>query len=328
MPAANHTANHAATHAARHGIRMPERGRLLRARGGAPARLPTPEIHFGVALWPYDLLLRFAWDLPENEHVWPDDWFDDVFESAAVRLRFTAPKLMLAIAALQPPLEALKDAALADELTHEQVEQVPLQIDLALGYLAQMLDDLAAVIPHCYGVEGRALSEARSGIAALAASPVADLDPELAALLAPDGGLEPAAAAFARPHPLVGGGSGSPPAHSRDIYAIVNAPGFDSALPKAAARALRESAAATIEAADRIDAGLPLLCGWLDALLEHLIGAVCARAEDGEDLRERWSEANWSRLQVLSFADTSAALALTRALPAIAEGPILPGTED
>ena len=304
--------------AARHGIRMPERGRLLRARGGAPARLPTPEIHFGIALWPYDLLLRFAWDLPENEHVWPDDWFDDVFEAAAVRLRHTAPKLLHAIAAMQPPLEALKDAALSDELTREQVEQTPLQIDLALAYLGQMLDDLAVVIPHCYGAEGRAFAESRSSLAALVYAPLEQLDPALPALLAPDGKLPEAVAAFVEP----------PAAHSRDLYAIVNAPGFDEALPKAAARALRESAAATIAAADQIDAQLPALCGWLDALLEHLIDTVCQRAEDGEDLRERWAELNWSRLQPLSFADTSSALALTRALPAIAEGPILPGTED
>ena len=304
--------------AARHGIRMPERGRLLRARGGAPARLPTPEIHFGIALWPYDLLLRFAWDLPENEHVWPDDWFDDVFEAAAVRLRHTAPKLLHAIAAMQPPLEALKDAALSDELTREQVEQTPLQIDLALAYLGQMLDDLAVVIPHCYGAEGRAFAESRSSLAALVRAPLEQLDPALPAPLAPDGTLPPAVAAFVEP----------PAPHSRDLYAIVNAPGFDEALPKAAARALRESAAATIAAADQIDAQLPALCGWLDALLEHLIDAVCQRAEDGHDLRERWAELNWSRLQPLSFADTSSALALTRALPAIAEGPILPGTED
>lgn len=304
--------------AARHGIRMPERGRLLRARGGAPARLPTPEIHFGIALWPYDLLLRFAWDLPENEHVWPDDWFDDVFEAAAVRLRHTAPKLLHAIAAIQPPLEALKDAALSDELTREQVEQTPLQIDLALAYLGQMLDDLAVVAPHCYGAEGRAFAESRSSLTALVRAPLEQLDPALPALLAPDGELPEAVAAFAQP----------PTPHSRDLYAIVNAPGFDEALPKAAARALRESAAATIAAADQIDAQLPALCGWLDALLEHLINAVCQRAEDGEDLRERWAELNWSRLQPLSFADTSSALALTRALPAIAEGPILPGTED
>ena len=304
--------------AARHGIRMPERGRLLRARGGAPARLPTPEIHFGIALWPYDLLLRFAWDLPENEHVWPDDWFDDVFEAAAVRLRHTAPKLLHAIAAMQPPLEALKDAALSDELTREQVEQTPLQIDLALAYLGHTLDDLAVVIPHCYGAEGRAFAGSRSSLAALVYAPLERLDPALPALLAPDGTLPPAVAAFVEP----------PAPHSRDLYAIVNTPGFDEALPKAAARALRESAAATIAAADQIDAQLPALCGWLDALLEHLIDAVCQRAEDGQELRERWAELNWSRLQPLSFADTSSALALTRALPAIAEGPILPGTED
>ena len=304
--------------AARHGIRMPERGRLLHARGSAPARLPTPEIHFGVALWPYDLLLRFAWDLPEHEHVWPDDWFDDVFEAAAVRLRQTAPKLLHALSAIQPPLEALKDAALADELTREAVERVPLQVDLAFMYVGHMLDDLAAVIPHCYGAEGRALAEARSSLPALAAAPLAELDAALPALLTPGGELPPAVRAFSAP----------PPTHSRDIYAIVNAPGFDAALPKAAARALRESAAATIAAADRIDAQLPALCRWLDALLEHLLDAVCRRADDGEDLRERWSELNWSRLQPLSFADTSSALALTRALPAIADGPFLPGTEE
>lgn len=313
--------------AARHGIRMPERGRLLRARGGAPARLPTPEIHFGLALWPYDLLLRFAWDLPENEHVWPDDWFDDVFESAAVRLRHTAPKLLHAITALQPPLEALKDAALADELTREPVERIPLQIDLVLAYLGQMLDDLAAVIPHCYGADGRALADARTGLPALTNAPLADLDPALPALLAPDGTLPPAVAAFSRPHPALDHAAGPPAPHSRDLYAIVNAPGFDEALPKAAARALRDSAAAAIAAADRIDAQLPALCQWLDALLEHLIETVCQRAEDGHDLRQRWADINWSRLQPLSFADTSAALALTRALPAIAEGPDLPDAE-
>ena len=107
---------------ARHGIRMPERGQIARARRGPGSRLPRPQIHFGVALWPYDLLLRFAWDLPENEARVANDWFDDVFESAAVRLRHTAPKLIHAIMAMQPPLETLKYAALEGELTREQVE--------------------------------------------------------------------------------------------------------------------------------------------------------------------------------------------------------------
>ena len=34
-------------------------------------------VHFGMALWPYDLLLRFGYDLPENEHTWDGKWFDD-----------------------------------------------------------------------------------------------------------------------------------------------------------------------------------------------------------------------------------------------------------
>ena len=314
--------------APRHGIRMPERGRLLRARGGAPARLPTPEIHFGLALWPYDLLLRFAWDLPENEHVWPNDWFDDIFQAAALRLRHTAPKLIHALSALQPPLETLKDAALADELTREQVERIPLHIDLVLAYLGQMLDDLAAVIPHCYGADGRALADARASLPALAHAPLDQLDPALPPLLTPNGALPPAVAAFARHYPALAHAAGPPIPHTPDLYAIVNAPGFDDALPKTAARALRDSTAAAIAAADRIDAQLPPLCQWLDALLEHLIETVCQRAEDGHDLRRRWAETNWSRLQPLSFADTNSALALTRALPAIAEGPYLPGTEN
>ena len=317
-----------APHHARHGIRMPERGRLLRARGGAPARLPTPEIHFGLAIWPYDLLLRFAWDLPENEHVWPNDWFDDVFESAALRLRHTAPKLIHAVSALQPPLETLKDAALADELTREQVERIPLHIDLVLAYLGQMLDDLAAVIPHCYGSDGRALADARASLPALVNARLDQLDLALPPLLTPNGALPAAVAAFARPHPALAHAAGPPTPHTPDLYAIVNAPGFDDALPKTAARALRDSAATAIAAADRIDAQLPPLCQWLDALLEHLIETVCQRAEDGHDLRRRWAETNWSRLQPLSFADTNSALALTRALPAIAEGPYLPGTEN
>ena len=303
---------------ARHGIRMPERGQIARARRGPGSQLPRPQIHFGVALWPYDLLLRFAWDLPENEHVWPNDWFDDVFESAAVRLRHTAPKLIHAIMAMQPPLETLKYAALEGELSREQVERTPLQIDLILLYVGRILDDVAAVVPHCYGDDGRLLTAGRAGLSALARSPLGELDARLAALIAPGGELPEAVAMFVDP----------PLTHSRDIYAIVNAPGFETALPKAAARALRESAAVTIDAADQIDRQLPGLCAWLDALLEHLIGVVCERAEEGDDLRERWAETNWSALQPLSFLDTQAALALTRALPAIAEGPFLAGSED
>ena len=312
--------------AVRHGIRMPQRGELFDARRGPASRLPAPSIHFGIALWPYDLLLRFAWDLPEHEHVWPNDWFDDVFERAAIRLRHNAPKLIHALAAMQPPLEALKDAALADELTREHVERTPLHVDLVLAYLAQILDDVATVIPHCYGADGRQLGDARAGISALARAPIADIDPTLAELLAPHGALPEAVATFARAP--IETDREPPRSHTPDIYAIVNAPGFETALPKAAARALRESAAATVAAADQIDAQMPALCAWFDALLEHLLGVVCERTDEGEDLRQRWADPNWSTLQPMTFKDTQAALALTRALPAIAEGPFLVGSED
>ena len=304
----------------RHGIAMPQRGALVAAaagrQGGTLAALPGPELRFGFALWPYDLLLRFAWDLPEHEHVWPDDWFDDVFEHAARDLRSLGPKLIHALAAMITPLDTLKNAALEAELTREQVESAPLQVDLVLSYLSRLLDHVASVVPHCYGQDGRALAEGRGNLRRLAALPLGEVDPLLARLIAPDGQLPPVVDRFASPHAEV-------QSHSPDLYAMVNAPGFDTALPKAAARALRESADVSIAAADQIDAGLPALCAWLDTLLAHLIAMVCARAEDGDDLRERWAEPNWTVLQRMSFADTDAALALIRALPTIADGPDL-----
>ncbi len=319
--------------AARHGIGMPPRGALVAAgRARSVSRLPSPEIRFGIAQWPYDLLLRFAYDLPEHEHVWPNDWFDDGFEQAAIELRQLGPKLVAALAAMQPPLEELKNAAMGvedAELTREQVTSVPLHIDLVLDYLARMLDCAATVIPHCYGQEGKALASGRGNLRALAGMPLAEFDPELAGIVAPDGSLPAAVSRLASPSLGAEVELGErPTAHSADIYAIVHAPGFEQALPKAAARALRQSAEATIAAADAIDATLPGLFGWFDRLLEYLIGLVCERAEEGEELGERWSESNWTVIQRLSFADTDAALALTRALPAIAEGPLLPGTED
>ena len=69
------------------------------------------------------------------------------------------------------------------------------------------------------------------------------------------------------------------------------------------------------------------MCRWLDLLLDHLIGVVCRRLPEGERLRARWAADEWTTIQRLSFFDTDAALAITRAFPAISEGPLLPGTE-
>ena len=317
----------------RHGIGMPPRGALVAAgRTRSVLQLPAPEIRFGIAQWPYDLLLRFAYDLPEHEHVWPDDWFDDGFEHAAIELRQLGPKLIAALAAMQPPLEDLKNATIGvqdAELTRENVTSVPLLVDLVLGYLARMLDHVATVIPHCYGQAGKALAAGRGNLRTLAALPLSELAPSLAAIVVPDGSLPAGVARFASPRlgESIDLGERLSP-HSADIYAIVHAPGFEQALPKAAARSLRQSAEATIAAADVIDASLPELFAWFDRLLEYLIQQVCGRAEEGEELLERWADSNWTVVQRLSFLNTDAALALTRALPSIAEGPLLAGTED
>lgn len=317
----------------RHGIGMPPRGALVAAgRTRSISRLPAPEIRFGMVQWPYDLLLRFAYDLPEHEHVWPNDWFDDGFEHAAMALRQLGPKLIAALAAMQPPLEDLKNATIGvqdAELTRENVTGVPLQVDLVLGYLVRILDCVATVIPHCYGQDGKALAAGRGNLRTLAALPLTDFDPALAELVTPDGSLPSGVAELAGPSLGAEIELGEHPVpHSPDIYAIVHAPGFEQALPKAAARALRQSAEATIAAADAIDRALPHLFAWFDQLLDYLIGQVCERAEEGDELRERWADSNWTVIQRLSFANTDSALALTRALPAIAEGPLLPGTED
>ena len=91
--------------------------------------------------------------------------------------------------------------------------------------------------------------------------------------------------------------------------------------------ALKASARQTIAAAEAIDASLLHMFRWLEALLDHLIEVVCERATDGARLRERWASDDWTVIQRLTFFDTDAALAVTRAFPAISEGPLLPGTE-
>jgi len=290
-------------------------------------------LRFGIALWPYDLLLRFAWDLPEHEHVWPDEWFDDVFEHAARDLRSLAPKLITALSAMIVPMDALKNAAINNELTRDLTADAPLHVDLVLAYLARLLDHVATIIPHCYGQSGQALADGRGNLRRLVEMPLEQIDPELPALLTPDGALPPEVELTASPSGAVSMNDGDVATHTQDLYAIINSPGFDAALPKATAHALRASADVTIAAADRVDAALPGLCDWLDRLLEHLIVRVCDRADEGDDLAERWRDSNWTVLQPLGFTDTDAALALIRALPTVAEGPDLaldddPGADD
>src|SRR5581483_278933 len=86
---------------------------MQRTHGIAVATGPSGEsfVHFGIALWPYDLLLRFGYDLPENEHVWAGKWFDDRFEQAALVLRADAAKLLMALRRMDGTLRALAAAA-------------------------------------------------------------------------------------------------------------------------------------------------------------------------------------------------------------------------
>ncbi|MCY3732915.1 MAG: hypothetical protein OXG42_01415, partial [Chloroflexi bacterium] len=89
MPA---TEADAATVPQRHGIYMPARGTFVAAgRERDVSRLPNPDIRFGIGLWPSEAMAYLE----------PDDALTD----AAVRLRQLGPKLVLALQAMQVPLE-------------------------------------------------------------------------------------------------------------------------------------------------------------------------------------------------------------------------------
>jgi hypothetical protein len=243
-------------------------------------------VHFGIALWPYDLLLRFGYDLPENEHLWAGKWFDDRFEQAALNLRADAAKLIRAVRRMDESLRLVasatgETAAANLPALREAVECAPLDLDLVLSYLRRILDQLAVVVPCSFGREGRALLHARAGLHELAAAPeLARLDPQLAGLLnqAADCDI---------------------PTHAQDLYVIAESDGYASALPKAALRALRLSAATTLGAGDQIAGVLRRVCEWLDAVLDHLQRVVAARCEPGPELLERWAQVNWSVLATL-----------------------------
>jgi hypothetical protein len=135
----------------------------------------------------------------------------------------------------------------------------PMSIDLVVFYLRSILADVAVCIPNCSGVEGRSLS--RGDLAALGFPP-------------------PDVLGF--------------PTHSDELYAVVDGAGDTPALPKAVERVRRASAAATAEAVRSLEHALAVLGPWFDRLLRDLQSRVAARAEDGDDLLERWSAVDWS----------------------------------
>ena len=297
---------------------MPARGTFVDAgRERDISRMPSPQIRFGIGLWPSEALAYLE----------PDDAFAD----AAVRLRQLGPKIVYALQQMQVPLEDLKNrtvGAIEEELTRELVERTPLMVDLVAAYIAELLDHVAAIIPTCYGERGQRLLKRRGSLRRLATAPLAELDPALAELLAPGGALPDWAEALARSS--VGAPSdfrALPLANDPNLYIMVHHPNFERADGEQRLDGLKASARQTIAAAEAIDASLLGMFRWLDALLEQLIDVVCRRVPEGARLRERWASPQWTVIQPLSFTDPDAALAVTRAFPAIAEGPLLPGTE-
>ena len=302
----------------RHGIAMPARGTFVAAgRERDVSQMPDPEIRFGIGLWPSEAM---AWLEP-----------DDAFTNAAVRLRQLGPKLVVALQQMQTPLEDLKNrtvGAIEEELTLELVEQTPLRVDLVAHYIAELLDHVATIVPRCYGEAGDPLRDGRGSYRRMSQTPLVEVDPRLAEILAPQGALPEWAETLtsstigARPD-----FSALPLANDPNIYIITNHPNFERADPDQKLEALKASARQTIAAAEAIDASMLGMFRWLDQLLDHLIGVVCDRLPEGDQLRERWASDEWTTIQRLTFFDTDAALAITRAFPAISEGPLLPGTE-
>ncbi len=188
--------------------------------------------------------MRFGYDLFEHEHPWDGEWIDDAFEAAAIDLRATGAKLLRAL-----------------EQVDDDVERGPMTIDLAVAYLARILDDLAIVIPNCYGTDGRTLP--RGDLAALGFPPPVALD-------------------F--------------PTSSPELFMVLDATGPRPSLPKATARLRAASQEVTRQAITALDAALAALCPWLDEVLDTLQREIAKRAQDGEDVLERWADPDWSVL--------------------------------
>jgi len=271
-------------------------------RGSAAGPEGRVPFLFGIAQWPYDLALRFSFDLPENEHVWEGEWFDDRFEDAALDIRATAAKLPAALRAADAAGDVLRRASEGgtnvDELA-ALVAEAPMALDLVVGYLARILDDVAAVVPTCYGQRGKVLAGLRGGLLDLTGGPLAEVDPDLAALIAPGGALPPAVTTI-----VTAGTRDGVATHAPDLYVLIQSPGF-ATLPKAAARTLRDHTAVILEAASTLDRQLAEICAWLDGLLEHLIRRVCEQSEEGEALSQRWARGDWPVVMELASADAA-----------------------
>ena len=213
------------------------RARLARWHGVAGA-----DVRFGVGTFFNDVLVRFGYDLFEYEHPWSGEWLDDTYEATAKDLRSTSAKLVRALDAV-----------------HDDAETGPLSVDLAIAYVRRVLDELAVVIPNCFGVDGRSLP--RGDLVALGFEPPVDVT--------------------------------SIVTQTDDLYLVVDA-GDRTVLPGMHERVRSRSQAMTRKAITALDDALAALCPWFDDVVARLQREIASRAEDGDDLLQRWSDPNWT----------------------------------
>jgi hypothetical protein len=230
-------------------------------------------VRFGAATWFQDVLVRFGYHLPEHEHPWDGEWFDDTFEAAALDLRATGAKLLRSISVLGGHLPVTPDDA----------ESAALSIDAVVAYMQRLMRGVVEALPCCYGADGRQLIAARCGGPLAMAEALSFLDPQTAELLIP-------------PPDLMAVVDLGFTTHCIELFSVIDAAGDRPPLPRLLAAARGRSAVVSASAIDCVDRALAAMCPWFDALLGSLQMAVAARADDGDDLSRRWANPSWSVL--------------------------------
>ena len=304
----------------RHGIYMPARGTFVAAGLDRDiSRMPNPDIRFGIGLWPSEAMA----------YIEPDD----AFTNAAVRLRQLGPKLGRRSA-------RHASAARRPEKPHRRRDRgrnLPKSWSNKPRSTSTWSPSTSPICsttsqPSCRSATARPALPCEGARGSLRRS-VPGSARRYRSRLGRDR-VRPRERSPVGPRPWPPRRSEplptSPHSHWRttqNIYIITNHPNFERADPDQKLEALKASARQTIAAAEAIDASMLGMFRWLDKLLDHLINVVCQRLPEGDRLRERWASDEWTVIQRLTFFDTDAALAITRAFPAISDGPLLPGTE-
>jgi len=145
------------------------------------------------------------------------------------------------------------------DAVHDDPETGPLSVDLCMAYVHRVLDGLAIVIPNCFGVDGRSLP--RGDLVALGFEAPIDL------------------------RSLV--------TQADDLYLVADA-GDRATLPRMHERVRTRSQAVTREAITALDDAFAVLCPWFDGVVARLQREIASRAEDGDDLLQRWNDPNWT----------------------------------